>query len=102
MDKPEERVVRITHGRCKDRMDHYGPFMVDPDLAEVECKACGKLLSPIAVLIIFSRLDCRRSEQIDRETQKLRDLQAAILFKNRVKCQHCSRYTPVTKLKEGF
>jgi hypothetical protein len=75
--------------RCGTSFEHVGTFLVDSTRNTVECKACGKEVNPIAVLLQMCRSECRWRE-FKRQYVALKQ---EIETKSRAKCQHCGKFT---------
>lgn len=92
-----DQVIKIHHGRCKNSIFHHGPFLVDEALGQVECGACGKMLNPINVLLELSGKESRYAMRVNNLILEIGNCERAIQFKNKVKCEHCSKFTKVKK-----
>jgi hypothetical protein len=89
----EENIIQIQSRRCEKAQLFHGPYLVDASLREVECKACGRMLNPIDVLIHLSRQESQLNEKFKRIQWKVQLADK----KNRCKCENCGKMTRVEK-----
>lgn len=90
VDLGEERVLRAVHtGRCW----HMHGFVVDDQLAEVTCSACGEKLNPMWVLAQLAQREHRYHELHARYHDELKRLAE----RERTKCQHCGQMTRISR-----
>ena len=69
-------VIQISKGRCGKSLWHAGPFMVDESTGTVECGACNKTLSPIAVLKYLSNKESQLNTRFFHLSEKLNKLES--------------------------
>lgn len=78
----------------------HGPFLLDEELATVECGTCHEKLNPVQVLIAYARNESR----IGARFQAAKLAVEKALFKaerqNRVRCEHCDRLTRIVKNRD--
>lgn len=73
-------------GACAHRS-----MIVDEELNEVICKACGAKLNPVAMLARFATEESRWTYQL----KEMRAIKKKLEEKSRCKCEHCNRFTRV-------
>ena len=77
---------RYEVGACR-----HLQIVVDEDLAEVRCEACGVSLNPIAMLVRLSREESRFEQRRTAMLAEREKLEA----KSKTKCEHCGGMTRV-------
>ena len=88
IDLGKDRVLKSVHlGRCWHKR-----FIVDEQLAEVECADCHEKLNPMWVLQQLSIQENRFHELHARYHDELKRLGE----RSRTKCQHCGEMTRIS------
>lgn len=93
MSEQKSNVVQLSFARARFSIDKFrhNSVIVDEELAMVECGDCGAQLNPIWILARYAREESRLLQLQDStriQSEKLAQ-------KQRCKCQHCGRMTPV-------
>jgi len=84
----EEIMVRKRGFKCR-----HSKFLVDPQLAYVECGFCGEQLNPMWVV---GQL-CDREALANRKVRALEEVAKRAEAKNRCKCEKCGEMTRIQK-----
>lgn len=77
----------------KGRICTHGPFLIDPNLQDVECGSCGEMLNPMYVL---GRLAGEETKFHSYQKQYQEDM-ARLKERERTKCQHCKQITKISR-----
>lgn len=85
-----ETVIELK--RFNDKCRH-NKYIVDPQLATVECAICGEKLNPIWVLTELSHKEARARNVVD----DLKEQAEKTKNKLRCKCQHCGEMTRILR-----
>lgn len=86
---PEEPFLVVEHSPCS----HFnGPFLVDPDKAEVTCGRCKEKLNPMFVLKQLAYQETSWHEHFKRYQEDMQRLRE----RSRTKCQHCGQMTRIS------
>jgi hypothetical protein len=86
----ERFLVPVPHSKC---IHFRGPFQVDPKGGRCVCKGCGEEVSPMFVL----------EQLMNQESQWMRtraayqDEMKRLDERSRTKCQHCEKFTRISK-----
>lgn len=90
MEKVLERVDRFKK-KCQ-----HNKFIVDQELATVECGLCGEKLNPIWAL---GQL-CDKEGRAHRTYERVKKLTEILDGKTKCKCKNCGKITPIASYKE--
>lgn len=75
----------------------HGPFLVDEELATVECGTCKEKLNPIHVLVAYARQESRIGYRFEEAKLAVQKAQFKAQRQNRVRCEHCEKLTRIIK-----
>jgi len=79
---------RASSFKCR-----HGKFLIDSQLATIECGQCNEKLNPIWVLSQFMQKENSYNMQIER----LKKVVEKAEKKNSCKCEHCSKMTRIQR-----
>ena len=86
--------LRLVREREQQQKCRHLNVEVDESLATLLCTDCGAAVNPIAFLGRLARHEIEFSNYFKAYSEALTHLKD----KNRVKCQHCGRFTPIKKI----
>jgi ribosomal protein S27E len=101
VDLPDEKgnvisleVVResIYYRRLKKTCPHQA-VTIDPLLSQIECRTCGEKLNPVEWLAMMAE-EWGRVKRMYEDLITVRD---EVETRQRVKCKHCGRLTPISR-----
>jgi hypothetical protein len=69
----------------------HGQYILDPDLATVECGKCGLHVHPISVLTEIMHQKEREKERIARLYLAVKETEKKL----KTKCEHCQKITKI-------
>lgn len=96
------KIFELKRRSCRAKLDDgwkfdHGPYLIDEDLAYVECGTCGEKMNPIAVLKAYAT----HENTIRNKFFGLKAVLEKAKFKaerqNRVRCEHCEKLTRIRK-----
>lgn len=106
MDEVDTNIEDITIERVTTVVDmskrfakgcKHNKFIVDGQLATVECGICGEKLNPIWVLEQYANEEHRLFKQFNR----LKALIKIAKDKTKCKCEHCKQMTRIANSRES-
>ena len=88
-DNDIDRVLKVAHSyKCSHKR-----YVIDPQLAQVECADCKEKLDPMFALIALSQQETRFHELHERYQDELKRLNERL----RTKCEHCNKVTRISR-----
>jgi len=96
-----KNIFQLRRRPCRSGTDGYkyahGPFIVDEELATVECGTCRAQLDPIQILTAYARKEARIADRFTRLEQSIEKISFKAERQNRVRCEHCQKLTRIKK-----
>jgi hypothetical protein len=96
-----QNIFQLKRRPCKSGSTGYkyehGPFILDEELATVECGTCKEKLNPIQVLVAYARQESRIGARFEEAKLAVEKAQFKAERQNRVRCEHCDKLTRIRK-----
>lgn len=84
----EQVLKKVTSFKCQ-----HNQFLVDPEMAYVECALCHEHLNPMWCMVQLCNTEARAIKRLDW----LNNESAKAEKKNRCKCEKCGQMTRIQK-----
>jgi hypothetical protein len=95
-ERTYEQTIVANHRRYQQhRCQHKGPYLVDRELAAVECGDCGAHLNPLYVLELLACQEAYWNQRVKDVTAYLGQIQEELAARTRTKCTHCGNMTAI-------
>ena len=109
-DTPDPKVISLNTGEPRkisrgivlsgrrydvNACQHKGPYLIDEELATIECEDCGSALNPLFVLGKLARLEGYWTTRMDNLREELSAVNIELADRTRTKCTHCGNMTAI-------
>ena len=85
---------KLSKWKMKEKCPHLS-VLINSSLATVTCKDCGGSLDPMWVISNYAEHQKSVYQELRNQLIRVNNIEKMLLKKQKTKCKHCGRFTPV-------
>ena len=85
---------KISKQKIKDKCQHFN-LSINASEEGIDCKDCGEKLNPMWVLCNYAEYQKSVYKELRQQLIRVKNIEKELEKKQRTKCKHCGRFTPV-------